>query len=257
MSGDTNKTRVKENIRDKNNREQKQAIEQTPVSFDDYVDSYKSEIDGSIGFIGQDTDFFVELKANLLAEIAEKHFKDTGKVKALDIGSGVGMIDKFLKKRIGNITGVDVEAGIVEKAKINNPEAQYIKYDGLRLPFEDGSFELCFAVNVMHHVPPELWENFTKEMHRVLKPGGIAAVFEHNPLNPLTRLAVARCEFDRDAVLLSHGKVKKLLKHPGMEIDESGYIVFFPFKAAIFRRIEKYLGFIPFGAQHFAAGMKK
>ena len=74
--------------------------------------------------------------------------------------------------------------------------------------------------------------------------------------NPLTRIAVARCEFDRDAVLLSRGKVKRLLNHPGLEIVESGYIVFFPFKAAIFRNIEKYLDFIPLGAQHFSAGMK-
>ena len=39
-------------------------------------------------------------------------------------------------------------------------------------------------------------------MRRVVRPGGLLCIIEHNPFNPLTRLAVVRCEFDRDAVLL-------------------------------------------------------
>ena len=35
---------------------------------------------------------------------------------------------------------------------------------------------------------------------------------KHNPLNPLTRLVVSRCEFDRDAVLLTAKAAKRLLR---------------------------------------------
>jgi SAM-dependent methyltransferase len=116
---------------------------------------------------------------------------------------------------------------------------------------------MTFAVNVVHHVPPQNWQNFLNEMYRVLKPGGIAAVFEHNPVNPLTRVAVARCEFDRDAVLLSHPEVISLFQSSGFEITEEKYIVFFPFKPKIFRRAEKILSWFPLGAQHYTAGKKK
>ena len=94
-------------------------------------------------------------------------------------------------------------------------------------------------------------------MFRVLKPGGIAAVFEHNPLNPLTRLAVKRCEFDADAVLLNHGKIKGLLKNANLEISKDSFIVFFPFKSSIFRSIEKAIGWLPLGAQQYVVGRKK
>lgn len=233
-----------------------QSTEEKQVSFDDYVETYRTEIDDSIGFIGQDVDFFIEIKAELLLKLAEKNFSSLDKIKVLDIGSGVGLVDRFLKSKIKDLYGVDVEEGVVEKAKFNNPEVNYQIYDGARLPFEDNTFDICFAINVMHHVPPGMWENFSREMYRILKPGGIAAVFEHNPLNPLTRLAVARCEFDRDAVLLNHGKIKSLFKGAGLKISDDSYIVFFPFKAKLFRGIETALGWLPLGAQHYVIGRK-
>lgn len=233
-----------------------QSTEEKQVSFDEYVETYRTEIDDSIGFIGQDVDFFIEIKAELLLKLAEKNFSSLDKIKVLDIGSGVGLVDRFLKSKIKDLYGVDVEEGVVEKAKFNNPEVNYQMYDGARLPFENNTFDICFAINVMHHVPPGMWENFSREMYRILKPGGIAAVFEHNPLNPLTRLAVARCEFDRDAVLLNHGKIKSLFKGAGLKISDDSYIVFFPFKAKLFRGIETALGWLPLGAQHYVIGRK-
>lgn len=226
------------------------------VSFDDYVETYKKEIQSSIDFAGQDVDFFIELKANLLLKLCERVFGNTEGIKALDIGSGVGLVDKFLVNKIKSLHGIDVEDGVVEKAKKNNPSVDYRIYNGTNIPFDDNTFDLTFAINVMHHVPPALWENFTKEMQRVLKPGGIAAVFEHNPVNPLTRKVVRECEFDRDAVLLNHSKIISLFKFAGLSIFKESYIVFFPFKGGIFRSIESLLGWLPLGAQQYVAGRK-
>ncbi len=245
-----------QNIKDEKTNINNQAKTESQVSFDDYVETYRTEIDDSIGFIGQDVDFFIEIKAELLLKLARKNFGSLDKIKVLDIGSGVGLVDRFLKQEIKNLYGVDVEEGVVEKAKVNNPEVNYRLYDGARLPFEDNTFDLCFAINVMHHVPPGMWENFSREMYRVLKPGGIAAVFEHNPWNPLTKLAVARCEFDRDAVLLNHPKIKSLFKGAGLKVFEDSFIVFFPFQAKLFRSIETALGWLPIGAQHYVTGRK-
>lgn len=238
-------------MQDTNNKDNKQ------VSFDDYVETYKHEIQSSIDFAGQDVDFYIELKAELLLKLAKKHLGDTGTIKALDIGSGVGLVDKFLHRKIPNLYGIDVEQGVVDKAKVNNPGIDYRIYNGTQIPFDDNTFDLTFAINVMHHVPPAHWENFTKEMYRVLKPGGIAAVFEHNPVNPLTRKVVRECEFDRDAVLLKHGKIESLFQSAGLEIFDDAYIIFFPFKAGIFRSIEGLMGWLPLGAQQYVAGRKK
>jgi SAM-dependent methyltransferase len=224
--------------------------------FSNYVDTYQKEVQSSINFIGQDVDFFIELKANLIKSIAEKFFGNIEEIKVLDIGSGIGLTDHHLAKHFKNLNGVDVEGNVVNKAREYNPSVNYSLYNGSVLPHDDNSMDLVFAINVMHHVPPAGWNNFAAEMYRVTRKGGIAIVFEHNPLNPLTRLAVSRCEFDKDAVLLCKSKLKKLFTSAAFNIAQDSYIVFFPFNRKFFRSIEKFLCWLPLGAQHFVVGKK-
>lgn len=225
------------------------------INFDDYVESYENEIRSSIGFIGQDHDFFINVKANILMGLAKSNFKEPENIRILDIGSGIGLIDRKISSLFRNLFGVDVEEGVIEKAKAFNLEVKYSLYNGEKLPFEDNSMDMVFTVNVMHHVPPVNWEQFIGEMQRVTRKNGIAAVFEHNPLNPLTRIAVNKCEFDRDAVLISRSKMKSMFKNKFCLIDEA-YILFVPFKNDIFRSFESLLKWLPLGAQYYVCGKR-
>jgi ubiquinone/menaquinone biosynthesis C-methylase UbiE len=225
------------------------------VSFDDYVETYEKEIQSSIGFAGQNHDFFIKVKADLIKRIADKNFSKPGNIQVLDIGCGIGLIDNQISSKFENLYGVDVEEGIIEKAKSFNPKVKYSLYKGTKLPFDDNSMDMVFTINVIHHVPPANWERFVQEMQRVTRKDGISAVFEHNPLNPLTKLAVNKCEFDRDAVLLTKRKLKSMFKNKFRLVDES-YILFFPFRNNIFRSFETIFKWIPFGAQYYVCGKK-
>jgi SAM-dependent methyltransferase len=226
------------------------------ISFDNYVETYRKEVQSSINFIGQDLDFFIELKANIIIKIASEYFNNPESINILDIGCGIGLTDRHLSGFFKNLHGVDVEEGVIKKAAEHNPGVKYSLYNGLNLPFGDGSLDMVFAINVMHHVSTDRRENFVKEMNRVLKPGGIAAVFEHNPVNPLTRLAVSRCEFDRDAVLIHKKQLRKKFAVSGFNISEEAFILFFPFRGGLFRSIEKLFTWLPLGAQFYIAGKK-
>jgi len=226
------------------------------ISFGDYVETYQKEVQSSIDFAGQDLDFFIELKANLIINAARRYFSSPESIKVLDIGSGIGLTDHHLAGNFTNLHGVDIEEDVVKKASAHNPGVKYSLYDGLNLPFGDNSFDMVFAINVMHHVPPDNWNNFVKEMLRAVKPGGISMVFEHNPLNPLTRLAVSRCEFDRDAVLIHKKNLKKIFRTSGFKSAEEAFILFFPFKGKLYRSTEKILSWLPLGAQYYITGKK-
>lgn len=241
---------------DQEHLKNKETEENSEIRFDDYVNTYKDTVQDSIGFIGKDVDFFLEIKVHLLMELVEKFIGRLDSIDALDIGCGIGLVDKLIAGRLKSLTGVDIEEGVVQKAKINNPGIIYKTYDGSRLPFDDNIFDITFAINVMHHVHPGRWSNFTREMMRVLKPGGSAFVFEHNPVNPLTRRAVRDCEFDRDAVLLHNKKIRELFKESGLKIIDNSYIIFFPFKSGLFRIIEKTIKWLPLGAQQYVMGRK-
>jgi hypothetical protein len=89
----------------------------------------------------------------------------------------------------------------------------------------------------------------------VVRPGGLVCVIEHNPLNPLTRLAVMRCEFDRDAALLRAGQTRRLLEDAGLRAIDTRYFVLLPWATPLMRRIERRLRNLPFGAQYVACGV--
>jgi hypothetical protein len=81
-------------------------------------------------------------------------------------------------------------------------------------------------------------------------------VFEHNPLNPLTRYAVSRCELDEDAVLLGARAVRELLAGAGLAVGERAHLLFFPWAGGPWRWLEGKLRGVPLGAQYFVAGEK-
>ena len=82
-------------------------------------------------------------------------------------------------------------------------------------------------------------------------------VFEHNPLNPVTRKAVADCPFDEDAELLYPWTVTGLLRDAGLAEVALRYIVFFPRALAALRPLEPKLSRLPAGAQVMAVGVRR
>ena len=221
--------------------------------FDHHADTYREDVENAIAWSGKDVDYFAEGKANLLVAVAERRLGDPGKLRALDIGCGVGVTDRFLAGRFGALHGVDIAADAVEKARKANPEVHYESYDGGVLPFADDSVDLAFTICVVHHVPTGDWPAFAAEMKRVVRPGGLVVVFEHNPLNPLTRVSVSRCPFDEDVTLLRAGTTARLLGDAGLSPVERRFFYFLPVRDVATSRLERALTRVPLGAQYFVA----
>ena len=84
-----------------------------------------------------------------------------------------------------------------------------------------------------------------------MRPGGLIVIFEHNPLNPATRVAVSRCEFDDGVQLLTQGTTKRLLDAAGLDVVEARGIIYTTSAAAWATTLDRALGPIPFGAQYY------
>jgi SAM-dependent methyltransferase len=113
----------------------------------------------------------------------------------------------------------------------------------------DAHFVSAICSGVLHHVPLAERRGLLSRLRTKLRPGGRLYVFEHNPLNPLTRRAVADCPFDDDAVLLWPWQLRPLFRSAGFEVERIDYIVFFPRLLAKLRPLEPYLRRVVLGAQ--------
>jgi SAM-dependent methyltransferase len=126
-----------------------------------------------------------------------------------------------------------------------------VQQDSLKIPFGDGQFDLVTAVCVYHHVPLEARQTLTSEIGRVLRPGGIFCMIEHNPFNPVTRLIVSRTPVDADAILLPPREARGLTAEAGFALIEQDYFLYFP--QALYRYVgglETLLTKLPLGGQY-------
>lgn len=223
----------------------------TAKTFDGYKDTYSEAVDTAIAFTGLKTDFFTRVKADYIKVIADKHFGSETPLAVLDVGCGIGNYHQLLRPHFETLDGVDVSEACIETARAKNPSVAYKVYDGGYLPYESASFDMAFTICVLHHVPTDSWPRFMREMRRILKPNGLAIVFEHNPRNPLTMKAVNSCPFDEDAVLLKREMTESLLRNAGFSKIASRYILTIPPANAFLRRVDQLFSRLPLGGQYF------
>jgi SAM-dependent methyltransferase len=226
----------------------------THTDYDRYRDRYREDLDRAVSFAGAPHDFFTRAKAGELVRLVRRHLGDPGRLEALDVGCGIGLTDRHLAGRFRALTGTDVSPGVLETAALENPGVRYELAERGRLPFDDGAFDLAFAVCVVQVVPSGDRPGFVAELARVTRPGGLVVVFEHNPYNPLTRLVVRRCEFGEDARMLGIAEADRLLRENGVAPIDRGFLLVFPSRRERVLAVERAVRRLPLGAQYYVAG---
>ena len=100
-------------------------------------------------------------------------FEETveSQARCVDVGCGDGTTTgHWLSRHAAEYVGVDVSANAVEAAQARGFQAQQVD-DSSTLPFEDASFDVATCIEVLEHVFEP--HSTVREIHRVLKPGGV------------------------------------------------------------------------------------
>jgi SAM-dependent methyltransferase len=239
--------------------------------FDRYAADYAAGMENPLKRLaGADAEVFIELKAHHLAEdLAERPLRGMhGPLRLLDFGCGEGVLLRLLAQSgfVATLTGCDVSQGMLEEAGRKwaaaswnggqPPPVSWRVSEPGRLPFADCSFDVVTCLGVFHHIPPAHRDAEHAELARVLRPGGRCYIYEHNPLNPLTRLVVSRTAIDANAVLLNHWEAVQGFRRHGFRVHLSHGLMYFPPRWRWSWRFERFVRWLPFGGQYVVAGEK-
>jgi ubiquinone/menaquinone biosynthesis C-methylase UbiE len=116
--------------------------------------------------------------------------------RLLEVGCGMGTDLLQFARGGARCTGVDLTPRSVEitrhRFSLYGQRGNFLITDGERLPFEDRSFDVVYSNGVLHHTPDT--EKAIAEVHRVLRPGGIAKVmlYHRNSLAYWAELVLRR-----------------------------------------------------------------
>ena len=111
----------------------------------------------------------------------------TGRGPLLDIGCGG---EPLRAQADGELrVNVDIAAAALRGAREGlGDSACYLQADACRLPFPADTFAQVLCAHVLYHIPPRRQRLALVEIHRVLRPGGVAVVVYMQRSTPLQRL---------------------------------------------------------------------
>ncbi|MEZ5965300.1 MAG: class I SAM-dependent methyltransferase [Planctomycetota bacterium] len=94
----------------------------------------------------------------------------------LDIGCGIGRMDRHIAPRVARLVGIDVSGEMVARARARLGDlgnVEFVEGDGTSLrPLGDATFGLVFSHIVFQHIPRFVTRGYFREVHRVLRTGG-------------------------------------------------------------------------------------
>jgi SAM-dependent methyltransferase len=157
------------------------------------------------------------------------------KARILDLGCGTGA-NLLLLSQYGDAEGVDIsddalafcrERGL-QKVKSGSAE---------ELPYEDASFDLVTALDVVEHLDDDLAG--LKEMRRVLKPGGRALIF----VPTFMFLWGLQDDVSNHRRRYRLPELKRVMAEAGLEVERASYVnITFFLPVLIIRQFMKLTG---------------
>ncbi|MCL5882647.1 MAG: class I SAM-dependent methyltransferase [Actinobacteria bacterium] len=139
----------------------------------------------------------------------------------LDVACGTGTLLALLAACTGpdgRAVGIDMSEQMLEmgRQKVKMSQVEFIQGNAEALPFEDESFDRATASLAIHEMNRQGRANALAEMHRVLKPGGLAVLADMRRPDTLpTKLGmrfVRMFETDTLTDMWSHGLYREVME---------------------------------------------
>lgn len=219
------------------------------AEFDKCARAYESLFKPWLKIAGASREYFAQSRLNWLCRVLRE--REIASKRVMDFGCGTGISLSLLANMLDaeQVIGLDTseESLAVARESVESRSVQ-LATPSQYLPQQD--LDLVFCNGVFHHIPEAERPAAMNYVYRCLRPGGVFAMWENNPWNPIHALAMKHSEIDENAVPLPPPESRRLIGSERFEIIRTDYLFFFPGYFSWLRPLEKYLIKVPVGAQY-------
>jgi ubiquinone/menaquinone biosynthesis C-methylase UbiE len=111
--------------------------------------------------------------------------------RVLDLGGGTGVVAQTIQDHfpVDRVVSIDLHDRFLKTLTVET-----MVYDGVHIPFDDGSFDCGLFNNVIHHIPKESRADVLSECARVSRRGPIF-IKDHVAQSSIDHLRLAALDF--------------------------------------------------------------
>jgi SAM-dependent methyltransferase len=137
-----------------------------------------------------------------------------------DVGCGPGHVTRYLHDRGVDVCGVDLSAGMVERARGLNPGIDFRQGDMAALAAPDGSWAAIVLFYSIIHIPRDEVVAVLRELKRTLRPGGSLFLAFHIGSETIHRDEWWGHAVSVDYLLFTTDEITGYLRQAGFEVEE-------------------------------------
>jgi len=125
----------------------------------------------------------------------ERNSSPAEPLRLLDVACGTGRLLSMLGAALpaeAKLFGVDLSPHYIARAREVLPrdlDVSLVCDNAEKLPFLDGSFDAATSVYLLHEVPAEVRARVLREIHRVVRPGGLVVIADSIQLRDAPELS--------------------------------------------------------------------
>lgn len=145
---------------------------------------------------------------------------DPTRARVIDVGAGTGMFTHWWTQLGAKVVGLELSENMIRRSAC--PELMQIG-DAYEIPFDDDSFDVAFAGNLLHHL--ERPDHALREMARVAQRG--VAIVECNRNHPPMAVFGAVSSVCRGLLSYTRSSTEDVVRAAGLDLVASslhGYV---------------------------------
>ena len=223
--------------------------EEGKPEFDKFARDYEALFKPWLKIAGGSREFFARARLTWLADLLRN--QQIAPRRVMDFGCGTGISLPLLADILGaeQVIGLDTseESLAFARSAVGHRSVQ-LATPAKYLPQEE--LDLVFCNGVFHHIPVAERPVAVDYIYHCLRPGGMFAMWENNPWNPIQSFAMKHSKIDENAIPLPAPESRRLVTSNRFAVIRTDYLFFFPGSFSWLHSLEKSLIKVPLGAQY-------